>query len=322
MPAFSVVVPAYNASSTLRETLDSVLAQELRDWELVVVDDGSTDDTLAIAREYASKDTRIRALTQENRGSAGAYNAGVAAATADFVTICSSDDLLLPDHLKAMSALIAANPGCDIFSCNGFFQREDGSRDVVWAKGAWLEEHSRSLEQVIGGCFFSVGATYRRSLFDLVGGYRDVYGEDYDFWLRVMARGAKHLYTPRTLSVHRLSAIQKSTDVCRVAESDIRSLTALAESGLLSDAELERVAKSVKRLERRIRELGRTPADRAANEIGRQNRSLHATMARVLGQARADAAMAVARKVSRAVRPFRTAATRATLAVVERLRRR
>ena len=77
-PRFSVTVPAYNAERTLAETLESVLAQTFRDWELVVVDDGSTDGTRALAEHFAARDPRVRVFTQENRGSGGAYNAAVA----------------------------------------------------------------------------------------------------------------------------------------------------------------------------------------------------------------------------------------------------
>ncbi len=74
-PRFSVVVPAYQAAPTLGATLDAIMAQAFRDWECVVVDDGSTDDTLAIATAYAERDARFRVVHQSNPGTAGAYNA-------------------------------------------------------------------------------------------------------------------------------------------------------------------------------------------------------------------------------------------------------
>ena len=107
MPRFSVVVPAYNAESTLAETLDAIIAQTFADWECVVVDDGSTDGTLSLATGYAEKDSRVRVLHQGNQGSAGAYNTGVRAASGQFVVMCSADDILLPEHLSEMSASTA-----------------------------------------------------------------------------------------------------------------------------------------------------------------------------------------------------------------------
>lgn len=238
MPRFSVVIPAYNAVPTLAETLDAVLAQRFADWECVIVDDGSTDQTLALARSYADRDARFRILHQENRGSGGAYNTGVAAASGDWVTICSADDVLLPEHLSTMDALISEHPGYDIYSSNGYLWRSDGSRELAYPRSEHGEVRSWTLEETFMNCFFSVGATYRRSLFDQVGGYREnVFGEDYDFWLRALTAGAKHLYTDVGLSLHRVSDFQKSADVERSFRSDISILRSLIDSGSLTAGE-------------------------------------------------------------------------------------
>jgi glycosyltransferase involved in cell wall biosynthesis len=133
VPRFSIVVPAYNAEATLPETLDAVLAQEFDDWECVVVDDGSGDATLAVARGYAAKDPRVRALCQSNQGTAGAYNTGVSTATGDFVVLCSADDILLPDLLSELSRFVDADSGCDIVSTNGYFLKPDGTTELVYA---------------------------------------------------------------------------------------------------------------------------------------------------------------------------------------------
>jgi glycosyltransferase involved in cell wall biosynthesis len=316
MLVFSVVVPAYNAASTLRETLDAVLAQSVPDWELVVVDDGSTDSTLAIAREYESRDRRVVVLTQENRGSAGAYNTGVAAASGDFVTICSADDLLLPNHLSSMDSLIAASPGYGIYSSNGYYLNEDGSRTLVYDTDEWACERSLDLAAVIDICFFSVGATYRRELFDLNGGYRtDIYGEDYDFWLRSMARGATHRYTPAPLAVHRLTSSQKSAAVVRLYESNVRVLTDLIESELLTDEEARHARDSISTLKGRIRQGGSTFEEQAELESVRQAEAFRALVTRITGPKHADKAISVAHKLTWIVRPLRLAANRVGAAI-------
>ncbi|MHB1016855.1 MAG: glycosyltransferase family 2 protein [Coriobacteriia bacterium] len=221
---FSVVVPAYNAEVTLPETLNAISAQSLADWECVVVDDGSTDGTLAVAQELAASEPRLRIVHQENRGSGGAYNAGVRAATGDWVTICSADDVLLPEHLRVMARAIDSTPGRDIYSCNGYYWYDDGRRESVYPDS--VHAHSWTTADLLRECFFSVGACYRRTLFGEVGGYEErIYGEDYDFWLRAMAGGATHWYVPEKLALHRVSASQKTADVIRVYESDIRSIS-------------------------------------------------------------------------------------------------
>ncbi len=232
-PALSVVVPAFNAAITIRETLDAIAAQSYRGWECIVVDDGSQDETAQIVDEYVRADSRFRLIQQENTGSAGAYNTGVNAAESTLIAICSADDILLQDHLSAMMGLVGRNPHHGIFSSNGAYLYDETKRTKdVYDGPPWDEELSLSLKTVLAACFFSVGAIYRRSVFDLIGGYREhVYGEDYDFWLRAMAVGVQHKYLPEVLSYHRISATQKSADVVRVYESNLEVYRHLIDGG-------------------------------------------------------------------------------------------
>jgi glycosyltransferase involved in cell wall biosynthesis len=266
MPRFSIVVPAYNAELTLAQTLDAILAQTCDDWECIVVDDGSTDGTRVVALAYVHRDQRFRVVSQENKGTGGAYNAGASAARGDFVVMCSADDVLLPQHLATMSDFIAQEEGYDIFSSNGFYWDPGGLRQLVYGKGQREEIHSLSLADVVRLCFYSVGAAYRRELFGHVGGYReDVFGEDYDFWLRAMAKGARHRYLPRPLSLHRLAATQKSADLERSYRSDIRLVTDLRRDFALSPEEIEAVEDCVRERERLILRLHETKAQQPGN---------------------------------------------------------
>lgn len=270
MPCFSIVVPAYNAESTLAETLDAILGQEFADWECIVVDDGSVDGTRALAESYASRDTRVRTVSQPNQGSGGAYNTGVRVAKGRFVVLCSADDVLLPGYLREMDAFIASEAGFDIYSSNGYFWRaEDDSRELVYAAGVRDEVMSLTLADVVALCFYSVGAAYRRELFDLVGGYRvDVFGEDYDFWLRALAAGARHRYLPKALSLHRVSPTQKSANLERAYRSDIRLITDLMQSADLTDEEIAVARESIRRREQLIEELGASsPGERVRSVL-------------------------------------------------------
>ena len=103
-----------------------------------------------------------------NTGTGGAYNAGVRAAAGDFVVLCSADDILLPEHLEQMSDFIDQEPGYDIYSTNGYYWRNDGTREVVYGPGELGD--SLTLRDVIAKCFFSVSTTSRRSLFERTGG--------------------------------------------------------------------------------------------------------------------------------------------------------
>jgi glycosyltransferase involved in cell wall biosynthesis len=108
MPAVSIVVPAYNVAATIRETLHSLLAQTFLDFEIIVVDDGATDETVSIVETFA--DPRIRLIRQFNRGLAGARNTGIAHATGDIISFCDSDDLWTHDKLQRHVDHFSGNP--------------------------------------------------------------------------------------------------------------------------------------------------------------------------------------------------------------------
>jgi glycosyltransferase involved in cell wall biosynthesis len=100
VPAVSVVLPCYNASTTLQQTMASAARQTVRDIEIIVVDDGSTDSSTAIVEKLAEGDPRIRLVKQSNGGVSSARNAGIGAARARLVALLDSDDLWAPDHLE------------------------------------------------------------------------------------------------------------------------------------------------------------------------------------------------------------------------------
>ena len=110
----SVIMPAYNSEVYIRESIDSVLAQSFREFELIVVDDGSTDTTAAIVESYT--DSRIRLIRQANGGVSVARNTGLAAARGQFITFLDSDDLYYPDFLKTLYHLIQSNRTEMVFS--------------------------------------------------------------------------------------------------------------------------------------------------------------------------------------------------------------
>lgn len=103
-PVISVIIPVYNVEKYLRRCLDSVLNQSFHDIEVICIDDGSTDSSLSILREYAAKDARVRVLAQSNRGVSAARNAGLDAAEGTWVTFVDSDDEVLPDMYETLSA--------------------------------------------------------------------------------------------------------------------------------------------------------------------------------------------------------------------------
>ena len=117
VPKVSVVMPVYNALPYLSGSIDAVLSQTLRDFELICVDDGSTDDSLRTLRAYAEKDTRVRVLTQKNLFAGAARNAGLAAARGEYLVFLDSDDLFEPDMLETMYRRCTEDDA-DVCICN------------------------------------------------------------------------------------------------------------------------------------------------------------------------------------------------------------
>ena len=106
MPKFSIIIPVYNVEAYLRDCLNSVLAQTYADWEAICINDGSTDGSLAILQEYASKEPRMHIIDQSNRGLSAARNIGIKAANGDYIFLLDSDDWIVPDALERLSKRI------------------------------------------------------------------------------------------------------------------------------------------------------------------------------------------------------------------------
>ena len=121
----SVVIPLYNKESQIVETLRSVLQQSFQDFEIVVVNDGSTDDSVTAAESV--QDERIRIIHQENAGVSAARNRGIAEARYEFIAFLDADDRWKPDYLQTQFELVQKYPECSVFACNYEFVHADGS---------------------------------------------------------------------------------------------------------------------------------------------------------------------------------------------------
>jgi len=276
-PRFSITIPAYNAQATLARTIESVQAQTFPDWELVIVDDGSTDDTRSMAERFAREDARVHVVSQENRGSGGAYNTAVRSSRSDLLVVLSADDLLLPDHLAEFDACIRANPGASLFTSDGWYEYDDGRREAARPQARWSDPAECTLEELLAACFYGVGAVYRREVFDAVGGFREgIYAEDYLFWLLALAHGFRHRHIATSLSVHRRSEVQKSANAILMRETDLRAVTEVMGSGLLPAEQMAAARRSAARLRRVIlarRMLQKTIGPEALERLAARGRS-------------------------------------------------
>lgn len=186
-PRITVVVPAYNAAWCVKRAIDSVLAQRWSDYELVVVDDGSTDETADVLAAYGAQ---IRVVRQANAGLSAARNAGIKAAAGEWVAFLDADDWWLPEKLAAQMALIAREP--DIGFCSTFARivSPDGEQLELWSDGGL---HGNILADLFGANAGVAGSgsavLARRDLLTRCGGFdttlRSV--EDIDMWMRLAA---------------------------------------------------------------------------------------------------------------------------------------
>jgi hypothetical protein len=134
-PRFSIVIPAHNAARFLPDALASLAAQSCADWEALVVDDGSTDETLAVARGVA--DARVRVHTQPNRGVSAARNWGLAEATGEYIVFLDADDILLPGALERYAGALDADASLSAVYGEGEIVDEEGQLLVEAAPPVW-----------------------------------------------------------------------------------------------------------------------------------------------------------------------------------------
>src|SRR5215510_8385440 len=145
MPLVSVIMPTFNRADTIRRAVRSVQAQTFTDWELIVVDDGSTDNTVALIE---GRDPRLKLIRQENQGTAGARNAGLSAGAGSYIAFLDSDDEWLPHHLELCVSFLEAFPG-EQFVTNELWE-DLGHGSVVKHYRAELEEYYPRMARRVG----------------------------------------------------------------------------------------------------------------------------------------------------------------------------
>lgn len=193
MPTVSVIIPTHNRREYVRDAIASVVAQTCRDFELIVVDDGSDDDTGTVVADFSSVCPGVRYVRQANRGVSVARNTGVALSRGCYLAFLDSDDVWQPAKLERQLAFFGAHPQASICQTEEIWLRR-GVRVNPHTKHRKMggDIFARSLER----CLVSPSAVMlRRAVFDRVGGFdpRLPACEDYDLWLRIGATQPIHL---------------------------------------------------------------------------------------------------------------------------------
>ncbi|MFP6892568.1 MAG: glycosyltransferase [Opitutales bacterium] len=230
-PKVSVVIPTYDRMETLPRALDSVISQTFSDWELIVVDDGSTDGTdEMILRDYPA----VRLHRQENTGVSSARNAGVALASGEWIAFLDSDDAWLPEKLERQLSHLAKEPKLRL-----------SHTDEIWIRNGRRVSQPKEYAKAGGGiyrrclplcCICPSSVLIRRDLFDEIGGFDETFPvcEDYDLWLRITAREPVHYLDEALVRKYGGHGDQLSTTVWGLDRYRIRALEKILSEKILS----------------------------------------------------------------------------------------
>jgi glycosyltransferase involved in cell wall biosynthesis len=241
-PQVSVIIPTYNRGWIIKEAIDSVLAQDYTEFELIVVDDGSTDHTSDVLDSYG-KD--IKVLSQKNKGVSAARNRGIAEASGKFIAFLDSDDLWLSQKLSVQIEFFNQTPDALICQTEEVWIR-NGLR--VNPKKRHKKPSGMIFKPSLELCLVSPSAVMiRRSLFEKVRGFDETLPacEDYDLWLRISCRYPVYLIeTP--LIIKRGGHNDQLSASSGLDKFRIKSLNKLIESNLLSKSQYEAAVKTLK----------------------------------------------------------------------------
>ncbi len=234
-PVVSVVVPCYNQAQYLPDAVDSVAAQTYRDFEIIIVDDGSPDDTAEVARQLAARhaDCQITIINQPNGGLAAARNAGIRLARGKYILPLDCDDKISPDHLAKTVGFLEANPQVRIV---GTFREDFGAATGV------VQAVPYTLAEILQSNRNSYCSLYHREVWEAVGGYRtDMVPagyEDWDFWIGCAEHGWLASILPEPLFHYRVKAASMFTEAVE-HDAELRAQIILNHPRLFSAEQID-----------------------------------------------------------------------------------
>jgi glycosyltransferase involved in cell wall biosynthesis len=248
-PRVSVITPTYNYGALIGETLESLRRQTLEDWECVVVDDGSTDDTAEVVALEARRDPRVRYVRQANQRQAVAKNTGLARARGRYLQFLDADDLIERRKLELQVEYLESHADVDIVYGGARFFRTQSPGELLHSMGdddrPWMPQVSGRGAEVLGALVRDNAVVInaplvRRGVADRVGPFDPVLppAEDWDYWLRCALAGARFEFAdmPETLALVRAHPTSSSQDRFRMYTAGLRireKLDASLEDGLL-----------------------------------------------------------------------------------------
>tara|TARA_B100000795_G_scaffold212435_1_gene166072 strand:+ start:3079 stop:4011 length:933 start_codon:yes stop_codon:yes gene_type:complete len=189
MPRFSVIIPVYNKEKHLSKTLESVLQQSHADFEVIIVNDGSTDSSEKIIKTF--KDPRFHYIKQENQGVSVARNTGIKAANANYIALLDADDIWDHQYLESINTLIDSHPKQHVFACACTIESSGATHSPIYSIKNIVPNNTYTLSyftsSFVNTILTSSSTVLHKSVLETIGYYNPVLrsGEDTDLWIRV-----------------------------------------------------------------------------------------------------------------------------------------
>jgi len=227
----SVVMPAKNAAASIADSIDSILAQDLTTFELIIIDDGSNDKTGSIVQQYAEQDDRIQFVPSQGQGIVVALNTGLRLANSDYIARMDADDIMLPHRLRLQYQYLHDHPDVSLVATQAelFPQQDikDGYREYMQWQNACLSHDEICDDIFLESPFAHPSVMFRNSVVQILGGYQEgVFPEDYQLWLRMHRHGCQFHKLSKVLLKWRDSATRTSRIDPRYARSAFDHLRA------------------------------------------------------------------------------------------------
>jgi glycosyltransferase involved in cell wall biosynthesis len=218
LPRVSVIIPTHNRSKLLRVAIESVLAQTYPNIEAIVVDDGSTDDTVVMMAQYAG---RVTYLKQTNQDVAAARNTGIRAASGEYLTFLDDDDLILPTKIERQVQILASRPAVGLVHCGYYHIDEAGNRVD---KMVFLPEGEVLKELVCRNFIWAGAPLLRRQCIEWVGPFDEeipAISADWDMWLRIAQAGFLFACVQEPLGAYRIQRDSMLANVAKLEQATV-----------------------------------------------------------------------------------------------------
>lgn len=215
-PEISVIVPCYNYGRFLREALSSVAAQSFSNWECIIIDNGSTDNTKEVSDEFMAGDKRFKYIRTEQSGVSAARNNGVKASNGNYILPLDADDKIHPFYLEKAYQVITSKPEIKVVYCDAEL--------FGAAKGKWPLPPYSIKHMLIENCIFCT-ALFRKSDFENCSGYSEEMKkgfEDWDFWLRILKSDADVYKIPEVLFYYRIRHESRNNSLSDADQLELR----------------------------------------------------------------------------------------------------